>query len=94
MPSLARKASDVKDTSLRVPPGMDGTVIDVRSSPVMVSRRMQRALASKKIELRKVQKDLDDQRRILEDDIYERIERMLVGKSCRRWPTSCKKAAR
>ena len=77
---FGEKASDVKDTSLRVPPGMDGTVIDVRVFTRDGVEKDSRALAIERQELEAVRKDLDDQRRILEDDIYQRIEKLLVNK--------------
>ena len=77
---FGEKASDVKDTSLRVPPGMDGTVIDVRVFTRDGVEKDARALSIERSELESVRKDLDDTLRILEEDIYERVERMLVGK--------------
>jgi DNA-directed RNA polymerase subunit beta len=77
---FGEKASDVKDTSLRVPPGMDGTVIDVRVFTRDGVEKDARALAIERQELEAVRKDLDDQQRILEDDIYQRIEKALIGK--------------
>ena len=77
---FGEKASDVKDTSLRVPPGMDGTVIDVRVFTRDGVEKDSRALSIEAAELESVRKDLDDQRRILEADIFDRIERMLLGK--------------
>jgi DNA-directed RNA polymerase subunit beta len=77
---FGEKASDVKDTSLRVPPGMDGTVIDVRVFTRDGVEKDGRALSIERQELESVRKDLDDQQRILEDDIYQRIERTLVNK--------------
>ena len=77
---FGEKASDVKDTSLRVPPGMDGTVIDVRVFTRDGVEKDARALSIEKSELEAVRKDLDDTLRILEEDIYERVERMLTGK--------------
>ena len=70
---FGEKASDVKDTSLRVPPGMDGTVIDVR---VFTRDGVEdcRALAiGKRAEIERVRKDLADQQRILEDDLFQRV---------------------
>ena len=61
---FGEKASDVKDTSLRVPPGMDGTVIDVRVFTRDGVEKDNRALAIEAAELESVKKDLDDQRRI------------------------------
>src|SRR5690606_17681680 len=78
---FGEKASDVKDTSLRVPPGMDGTVIDVRVFTRDGVDKDARALSIERSELEAVRKDLDDQRRILEDDIYQRVERLLVNKT-------------
>ena len=77
---FGEKASDVKDTSLRVPPGMDGTVIDVRVFTRDGVEKDSRALSIEESELKAVRKDLDDQRRILEEDIFERVERMLLAK--------------
>ena len=78
---FGEKASDVKDTSLRVPPGMDGTVIDVRVFTRDGVEKDARALSIEKSELERVRKDLADQQRILEDDLYQRVAAMLVGKT-------------
>ncbi len=77
---FGEKASDVKDTSLRVPPGMDGTVIDVRVFTRDGVEKDSRALSIEKSELEKVRKDLEDQRRILEDDLFQRIQAVMLGK--------------
>ncbi len=77
---FGEKASDVKDTSLRVPPGMDGTVIDVRVFTRDGIEKDERALAIEQHEIEAVRKDLDDQQRILEDDIYQRVEKLLLNK--------------
>lgn len=77
---FGEKASDVKDTSLRVPSGMSGTVIDVQVFTRDGVEKDARALEIERGELTRVKKDLDDQLRILEDDIYQRIERLLTGK--------------
>ncbi|MEO0424742.1 MAG: DNA-directed RNA polymerase subunit beta [Pseudomonadota bacterium] len=76
---FGEKASDVKDTSLRVPPGMDGTVIDVRVFTRDGVEKDARALSIEQSEISKVRKDLDDQLRILEEDLFSRVEKMLVG---------------
>ena len=67
---FGEKASDVKDTSLRVPPGMDGTVIDVRVFTRDGVDKDSRALSIEKAEIERVRKDFADQQRILEDDLY------------------------
>ncbi len=91
---FGEKASDVKDTSLRVPPGMDGTVIDVRVFTRDGVEKDARALSIEKSELESVRKDLDDTLRILEEDIYERIERMLMGKVAQGGPNKLKAGAK
>jgi len=83
---FGEKASDVKDTSLRVPPGMDGTVIDVRVFTRDGVEKDSRALAIEKAELEKVRKDLEDQRRILEDDLFQRVKSVLLGKAAEAGP--------
>ena len=87
---FGEKASDVKDTSLRVPPGMDGTVIDVRVFTRDGVEKDARALAIERQELEAVRKDLDDQRRILEEDIFQRVERLLVGEAAAGGPKKLK----
>jgi DNA-directed RNA polymerase subunit beta len=87
---FGEKASDVKDTSLRVPPGMDGTVIDVRVFTRDGVEKDSRALSIEKSELEKVRKDLEDQRRILEDDLFERVRGVLLGKAAEAGPKKFK----
>ncbi|NNC63557.1 MAG: DNA-directed RNA polymerase subunit beta [Gammaproteobacteria bacterium] len=87
---FGEKASDVKDTSLRVPPGMDGTVIDVRVFTRDGVEKDQRALSIERHELESVRKDLDDQQRILEGDIYQRIEKLLLNKVAAGGPNKLK----
>jgi DNA-directed RNA polymerase subunit beta len=77
---FGEKAADVKDTSLRVPSGMDGTVIDVQVFTRDGVEKDARALQIQEDQLAQVRKDLNDQLRIMEDDIYSRVESMLQGK--------------
>ncbi|WP_440997129.1 DNA-directed RNA polymerase subunit beta [Arhodomonas sp. SL1] len=77
---FGEKASDVKDTSQRVPSGMDGTVIDVQVFTRDGVEKDQRALSIEADALADVRKDLNDQYRIFEDDAFARLERLLVGK--------------
>jgi DNA-directed RNA polymerase subunit beta len=91
---FGEKASDVKDTSLRVPPGMDGTVIDVRVFTRDGVEKDARALSIERSELEAVRKDLDDTLRILEEDIYERVERMLTGKMAQGGPNKLKSGSK
>jgi DNA-directed RNA polymerase subunit beta len=87
---FGEKASDVKDTSLRVPPGMDGTVIDVRVFTRDGVDKDSRALSIEKAEVERVRKDFADQLRILEDDLYQRMREMLVGKTAAGGPRKLK----
>jgi len=91
---FGEKASDVKDTSLRVPPGMDGTVIDVRVFTRDGVEKDHRALAIERAELESVRKDFDDTLRILEEDIYERVERMLTNKMAQGGPNNLKSGSK
>ena len=91
---FGEKASDVKDTSLRVPPGMDGTVIDVRIFTRDGVEKDERALSIEKSELESARKDFDDELRILEDDIYERMEKMLIGKMVQGGPNKLKSGSK
>ena len=77
---FGEKASDVKDTSLRVSSGTDGTVIDVQVFTRDGVEKDERAISIEKDQLRQVRKDLDDQLRIVETAIYQRLENALVGK--------------
>jgi DNA-directed RNA polymerase subunit beta len=77
---FGEKASDVKDTSLRVPSGMNGTVIDVQVFTRDGVEKDARALEIEESELNSVRKDLNDQLRIMEDGVYQRVEKLLTGK--------------
>lgn len=74
------KASDVKDSSLRVPSGMSGTVIDVQVLTRDDKDKDDRAITIESFAQRKVRKDVDDEYRIIEDDVYSRLGDFLVGK--------------
>ena len=76
---FGEKASDVKDSSLRVPTGMTGTVIDVRVFTRDGVERDARALAIQEEDLKKVRKDLLDELRIYESDVFARVSKMVVG---------------
>ena len=77
---FGEKASDVKDTSLRVPSGMDGTVIDVRVFCREGVEKDERSNQIEDAELESVRTDLKDQLRIMEADIFNRIEKLLINK--------------
>jgi len=88
---FGEKASDVKDTSLRVPPGMDGTVIDVRVFTRDGVDKDMRAQQIEREELKQVRKDIDDETRIIESDMYERIEKLIVNKEADNGPEGLSK---
>ena len=87
---FGEKASDVKDTSLRMPSGMSGTVIDVQVFTRDGVEKDARALANEADELSRIRKDLNDQQKIVEDDIYDRIARLLSGKVAEGGPLGLK----
>ena len=77
---FGEKASDVKDNSMRMPAGMYGTVIDVQVFTRDGIEKDARAKAIEEEQLRKIRKDVQDEYRIFEQDTYQRIERLLLGK--------------
>ncbi|WP_148714534.1 DNA-directed RNA polymerase subunit beta [Chitinolyticbacter meiyuanensis] len=89
---FGEKASDVKDTSLRVPSGMTGTVIDVQVFTREGVERDKRAQSIIDDQLRRYRQDLNDQLRIVENDLFERIERQIVGKKANGGPQKLGKA--
>jgi len=76
---FGEKASDVKDTSLRVSKGIEGTVIDVQVFTREGLQKDSRALAIQEDELAKIRKDIDEQFTILREDTLDRINTMIVG---------------
>jgi DNA-directed RNA polymerase subunit beta len=91
---FGEKASDVKDTSLRVPAGISGTVIDVQ---VFTREGLQRDKRAQQIiddELNRYKKDLADQMRIVEADVFARLERLLVGKTVNGGPKKLAKGSK
>ena len=88
---FGEKASDVKDTSLRVPSGMSGTVIDVQ---VFTREGIERDARAQQIiddQLAHYKQDLADQMRIVEDDAFGRIQRLIEGKAATGGPNKLKK---
>jgi len=83
---FGEKAADVKDTSLRVPSGMDGTVIDVQVFTRDGVKKDKRALAIEEAAIKRYRKDLDDQLKIFEQDIYSRVRKMLLDKPAEAGP--------
>ena len=77
---FGEKASDVKDSSLRVSSGADGTVIDVHVFTRDGIEKDGRAESIEESQLAKIQKDIDDELKILEQAAYSRLENLIVGK--------------
>ena len=90
---FGEKAADVKDTSLRVPGSIEGTVIDVQVFTRDGVKKDKRALDIEQEEIKRYRKDLDDQLKILEEDIFARVARMLVGKVAQSGPGGHKAGA-
>ena len=91
---FGEKASDVKDTSLRVPSGMDGTVIDVQVFTRDGVDKDARALQIEDEQIVGIKKDLNDQLRIMESDIFQRVEKLLSGKTAEGGPDNLKAGAK
>ncbi len=91
---FGEKASDVKDTSLRVPSGMAGTVIDVQVFTREGVDKDSRAKSIEEQDLASIKKDLDDQYRIVENDAFTRLERNLIGKTADGGPAGLKSGDR
>ena len=91
---FGEKASDVKDTSLRVPSGMSGTVIDVQVFTREGIERDKRAQQIIDDELKHFRQDLADQMRIVENDTFERIEKLRVGTTANGGPKKLAKGTK
>jgi DNA-directed RNA polymerase subunit beta len=88
---FGEKASDVKDTSLRMKTGVVGTVIDVRVFTRDGVEKDARALDNERAEIDSLKKDLDDQFRIIEGNIYQRVARLIIGKKATGGPDGLKR---
>lgn len=91
---FGEKASDVKDTSLRVPAGMTSTVIDVQVFTREGIERDKRAQSIIDDHLKGYKQDLADQMRIVERDAFARIERLLAGKVANKGPKKLSKGSK
>jgi DNA-directed RNA polymerase subunit beta len=91
---FGEKASDVKDTSLRVPTGMEGIVIDVQVFTREGVEKDTRVLEIERNELAQVKQDLSDELRIRENDIFHRIEKLLLNHIAEGGPNKLKKGTK
>ncbi|MGA0531771.1 DNA-directed RNA polymerase subunit beta [Hansschlegelia sp. KR7-227] len=88
---FGEKASDVRDTSLRVPPGVTGTIVEVRVFNRHGVDKDERAQAIEREEIERLAKDRDDELAILDRNTYARLADMLVGKTAVGGPKAIKK---
>ena len=78
---FGEKASDVRDTSLRLPPGVSGTVVEVRVFNRHGVEKDERAMAIEREEIERLAKDRDDEQAILDRNVYGRLAEMLMDKN-------------
>jgi len=87
---FGEKASDVRDSSLRLPPGISGTIVGVRIFSRRGIEKDERALAIEKAEIERLAKDRDDERAIIERYVYSRLHELIGGKKIVSAPKSVK----
>ncbi|HWM49261.1 MAG TPA: DNA-directed RNA polymerase subunit beta [Xanthobacteraceae bacterium] len=88
---FGEKASDVRDTSMRVPPGVQGTVVEVRVFNRHGVDKDERALAIEREEIERLAKDRDDEQAILDRNVYNRLAELLEGRTGVAGPKGFKK---
>lgn len=88
---FGEKASDVRDTSMRMPPGTYGTVVEVRVFNRHGVEKDERAMAIEREEIERLAKDRDDEQSILDRNVYARLAEMLEGKQAIAGPKGFKK---
>jgi DNA-directed RNA polymerase subunit beta len=88
---FGEKASDVRDTSLRVPPGVQGTIVEVRVFNRHGVDKDERAQAIEREEIERLAKDRDDELAILDRNVYTRLANVLTGKKGIAGPKGFKK---
>ena len=88
---FGEKASDVRDTSLRVPPGVQGTIVEVRVFNRHGVDKDERAQAIEREEIERLAKDRDDELAILDRNVFARLAEVLIGKRALSGPKGFKK---
>jgi DNA-directed RNA polymerase subunit beta len=83
---FGEKAADVRDTSLKVPPGVTGTVVEVRVFQRRGIGKDERAMAIERSEIERLAKDRDDERTILERNIYGRLRELVEDQKATNGP--------
>jgi DNA-directed RNA polymerase subunit beta len=87
---FGEKASDVRDTSMRLPPGVAGTIVEVRVFSRRGVDKDERALAIERAEIERLAKDRDDEKAILERNVYSRLKEMLLNQIASGGPKALK----
>src|SRR3546814_14262271 len=87
---FGEKASDVRDTSLRVPPGVTGTIVEVRVFSRRGVDKDERSQAIERSEIERLAKDRDDERANLERGFFDRLRELLTGHTAPAGPTGFK----
>ena len=90
---FGEKASDVRDTSLRLPPGVSGTVVEVRVFNRHGVEKDERAMAIEREEIERLAKDRDDELQILDRNVYGRLRDILTAKEVARGPKGMRKGS-
>ena len=90
---FGEKASDVRDTSMRLPPGVAGTVVEVRVFNRHGIDKDERAIAIEREEIERLTKDKEDERAILDRSTYTRLKDMLIGQVAASTPKGVKKGS-
>jgi DNA-directed RNA polymerase subunit beta len=91
---FGEKASDVRDTSLKLPPGVAGTVVEVRVFNRHGVEKDERAMAIEREEIERLAKDRDDELAILDRNVYGRLKDTLMHKVVAKGPRGIKKEAK
>ena len=91
---FGEKASDVRDTSLKLPPGVSGTVVEVRVFNRHGVEKDERAMAIEREEIERLAKDRDDELAILDRNVYGRLRDVLMHKVVAKGPKGIKKDAK
>ncbi|MDX2317811.1 MAG: DNA-directed RNA polymerase subunit beta, partial [Hyphomicrobiaceae bacterium] len=91
---FGEKASDVRDTSLKLPPGVAGTVVEVRVFNRHGVEKDERAMAIEREEIERLAKDRDDEFAILDRNVYGRLRDVLLHKVVAKGPNPFKKDAK
>ena len=91
---FGEKASDVRDTSLRLPPGVAGTIVEVRVFNRHGVEKDERAMAIEREEIERLAKDRDDELQILDRNVYARLREALNGKEVAKGPKGARKGTK